>query len=140
MPMDLIPLCTVHARVRPPIDIGPGPAGFRRIVEVESVTVEGDRLRGSAQGGAAADWIVVGANGIATLDVRFTFQTHDGATIFVQYSGRVDTNPPREERVIHVAPLFETSDPRYTWLNAVQAVGAGSFAEDGVAYEWFEVR
>ena len=33
----------------------------------------------------------------------------------------------------YVAPVFETGDPRYAWLNAVQAVGKGklTLAADG---------
>lgn len=140
MPLELAPLFTLTAVVRPPILVGETPAGTRMIVEVERVTIEGDRIRGSAEGGAAADWITVGPGGIATLDVRFTFTTDDGALVYVQYGGRMDANPPREDRVIHAAARFETSDPRYTWLNAVQAVGRGGFRPEGVVYEWYEVR
>lgn len=140
MPLELVPLCTVTAQVRPPIAVGEGPAGMRNIVQVDRVTVEGERLAGVGEGGPAGDWIIVGPGGVGTLDVRFTFTTHDGATIFVQYNGRLDMRPPREERVIHVAPRFETGDPRYAWLNLVQAVGRGGFTDAGVVYEWFEVR
>jgi hypothetical protein len=42
----------------PPIEVGAGCAGTRVIVEVASVQVEGDRLRGEMVGAAAADWLL----------------------------------------------------------------------------------
>ena len=39
-----------------------------------------------------------------------------------------------------MAPKFETSDERYTWLNAVQAVGKGELGAGTVSYEIAEVR
>ena len=39
-----------------------------------------------------------------------------------------------------MAPKFETSDERYAWLNAVQAVGKGQLGRGTVSYEIAEVR
>ena len=39
-----------------------------------------------------------------------------------------------------MAPKSETSDERYTWLNAVQAVGKGQLCAGTVSYETAEVR
>ena len=36
---------------------------------------------------------------------------------------------------IRTAPLFETSDPRYAWLNTLQAVGIGGCEGLIVSYE-----
>ncbi len=102
--------------------------------------LEGERLRAGSEGGAAADWVLMGPGAVATVDVRFAVETDDGATIFVQYGGRIDASVPREQWEIRVAPRFETSDERYTWLNTVQAVGKGHITPEGVTYEWFEVR
>ena len=140
MSIELVPLCTVRAVTRPPIVVGEGPAGRRSIIEVASVRLEGERLRAGSEGGAAADWVLMGPGAVATVDVRFAVETDDGATIFVQYGGRIDASVPREQWEIRVAPRFETSDERYTWLNTVQAVGKGHITPEGVTYEWFEVR
>ena len=43
-------------------------------------------------------------------------------------------------RPIYVAPLFETGDPRYSWLNSIQAVGKGLLDGNRLSYEWFEAR
>ena len=38
---------------------------------------------------------------------------------------------------LRTAPLFETGDERYTWLNSIQAVGIGTVNDDQteVSYE-----
>lgn len=140
MSLELVPLCNVVVAVEPPSVVGEGPAGTRTIVGVREVRVEGERLRGTTPVGPGGDWLVIGPGGVATIDARFGFETHDGALVYVQYHGRMDASVPREERVIHVAPRFETADPRYAWLNLVQAVGRGTFGPEGVRYEWYEVR
>jgi hypothetical protein len=41
----------------------------------------------------------------------------------------------------YVAPVFETGDERYAWLNRIQAIGRGILYEDiSLHYEWYEVR
>ncbi len=142
MAIELVPLCTLHVQLKPPIEVGAGPCGTRLIVEVASAQVQGDRLRGEMVGSAAADWLLVGPEGTGTLDIRATIRTDDGATIFMQYHGRSDLSegldPPK---TIYVAPRFETCDERYTWLNQIQAIGKGIVHEDfSLDYEWCEVR
>jgi hypothetical protein len=71
-----------------------------------------------------------------------TVRTDDGATIFVQYQGRVDLSQGFQFPLnAYVAPRFETGDERYAWLNRIQAVGKGTINEDlSVDYEWYEIR
>ena len=105
------------------------------------MTVSGDRLRGEMKGQASADWVTL-MGAVASVDVRATFKTDDGAIIFSQYQGRIDfTNGPGTAPV-YVAPLFETSDERYQWLNFVQAAGVGTMNGAGTElhYEWYELR
>jgi len=58
-----VPLCTLHMQLKPPIVVGTACAGRRVIVEVASVEVKGDRLRGEMMGAAAADWLLIGPEG-----------------------------------------------------------------------------
>ena len=51
------------------------------IFEIASVQVKGDRLSGEMLGAAAADWVTVGPDGMATLDIRETIRTDDGAVV-----------------------------------------------------------
>jgi hypothetical protein len=135
MAVELVPLCNLDVILRDPIVIGDGPAGNRMIFEVESVRVTGERISGKMVGQAAADWLVVHGS-VGTLDVRATLETDDGALVYAHYQGRALLDTGR----IYVAPMFETSDERYDWLNAVQAVGKGTLEGNRLRYEWYEVR
>ena len=139
MTPELVPLCSIDIVMGESQMIGDGPAGFRVIAEVGSGTVSGDRVRGTLAGRAMADWIVVNG-GVATVDVRGAMQTDDGALIYVTYGGRIDMSGGALTEPIYVAPRFETSDERYTWLNLVQAVGIGKLDGENLHYDWFELR
>ncbi|MHA6631947.1 DUF3237 domain-containing protein [Pseudonocardia sichuanensis] len=142
MALELVPLCTLRVQLKPPIEVGAGPAGTRLIFEVATAKLEGDRLNGEVTGSAAADWLVIGAEGTASLDIRVTFRTDDGAIIFGQYTGRADVSNGLEPPItIYVAPRFETGDERYAWINRIQAIGKGVVQDDlSLDYEWYEVR
>jgi len=142
MAIELVPLCAIHIQLRPPIEVGAGPAGTRLVFELASVQVKGDRLRAELLGAAAADWAVVGPDGTGSLDIRETLRSDDGAVIFVQYNGRLDASQGLQfPMTIYVAPRFETGEERYAWLNRIQAVGKGILNEDlSLDYEWYEVR
>ena len=118
--------------------VGNGPAGVRLVVEVESMHFTSDRLRGELVGGAAADWVTV-VGTVGTLDVRATIRTDDGAIVFTHYQGRMDLSNGPGTSPIYVAPVFETGDERYAWLNTVQAVGKGTVNGTELVYEWYEV-
>jgi hypothetical protein len=142
MAIELVPLCTLHIQLKPPIEIGAGPSGTRLIIELASAQVKGDRLSGEMLGSAAADWALIGPEGTGTLDVRAAFRTDDGATIFTQYHGRLDASKGLEPPfTVYATPRFETCDKRYMWLNRIQAIGKGIVHEDfSLDYEWYEVR
>ncbi len=80
----------------------------------------------------------------------------DGALIYVAYAGVERDRPssaqapagtvlgPRDFSVWMIAPLFETSAPKYAWLNDVQGVGRMVEYKEGaggyVKYEIYSVR
>ena len=138
MAIELIPLCEVDVTLAEPILVGPGPAGMRVIGEVIAARATG-RLSGSLKGKAAADWLVLHGD-VGMLDVRVAIETDDGAVVFAQYNGRMDISAGLGAKPAYVAPRFETGDPRYAWLNLVQAVGKGQFNGLMLHYEWYEVR
>ena len=139
MSIELVPLMHATINLREPILIPDTPSGTRLIVEVESATFEGDRIKGKQKGVAAADWLTVGPEGTGTLDVRATLETDDGALIFSFYRGRLDaTNPVGTS--IYAAPLYETGDERYAWINKIQAVAKGKTDGRLLEYEIYEVR
>ncbi|GAC1546886.1 MAG: DUF3237 domain-containing protein [Acidimicrobiales bacterium] len=139
MALELLPLCTLDVTLADPIVVGEGPAGLRIIYEVVEASMEGARLNAKMRGGASADWITVSGT-VGSLDVRATFETEDGAIIYAAYRGRTDVSQGPGAAPIYVAPLFECGDPRYSWLNSLQAVGKGELTGSALHYEWFELR
>ena len=86
--------------------------------------------------------MTVGTDGTALMDVRLTLETEDGALIYVEYGGRRDFSQiyKGHDAPVYIAPRFETSDERYTWLNKIQAIGKGVAVGDSRVYEIYEVR
>lgn len=147
--MRLEPLMTYHADLLSPVAVGAGPYGNRLIVEVTGGAFEGPRLRGRLLTGGG-DWLLVDADGVGHLDVRASFETHDGALIYVQYYGRLELTDAVMaalggsgetrfgDQYFFSQPRFETGDARYRWLNHVIAVGQGRVLPNRVEYQVFE--
>jgi Protein of unknown function (DUF3237) len=85
------------------------------------------------------------------LDVRLVLRTTDGALILMTYQC-LRVGPPkviekldRGEAVdpasyyFRMNPMFETSAPKYDWLNRIIAIGTGHRLPDGPIYSIFEV-
>ena len=138
--IELVPLCTATITLADPLVLPNTPSGTRVIVEVIDAVYEGDRLSGKHKGVAAADWMTVGPEGTGTLDVRGTLETHDGALVYVTYRGRLDLSVPPGSAPTYAAPLYETGDERYAWLNRIQAVAKGTIDGQTLTYEIAEVR
>lgn len=138
--MELVPLCTATITLAEPIILPNTPAGTRVIAEVRDATLEGERLRGRLEGVAAADWMTLGPEGTGTLDVRAVFRTHDDALVYTWYRGRLDLSVAPGSAPVYAAPLYDTGDERYAWLNRIQAVAKGTIAGSTLTYEIAEVR
>jgi uncharacterized protein DUF3237 len=113
------------------------------IVDVTDFRIAGERLNGRMKSRAVADWGSLAADGTFQLDVRFTMETDDGALVFVQYNGRCDlSGGPQAPGPVYAAPRFETGDPRYAWLNRIQAVQKGQvdFGKGEIVYQIYELR
>jgi hypothetical protein len=82
---ELVHEFTYTADLEPPVSVGTGPYGTRFIFSATGGSFEGDRLKGTIAPGTV-DWLLLGADNIARLDVRATLDTHDGA-------GRIRTAP-----------------------------------------------
>ena len=143
-------LMTFTADLKPPVDIGGGPAGTRQIYDVTGGSFEGPRLKGSvlASGG---DWLLMGSDGVGRLDVRAPLETDDGARIYVQYYGVLVMNEAVGKALSEggetqygdtyfmTQPRFETGDPNYAWLNSVVAVAEGRALPSAVEYRVYQV-
>lgn len=115
-------LARMEVQLAEQIDLGNGPKGHRVIVNVLSLRFIAEDFEAELATDDAADWATLSDNGtLAALDVRATLKTSDGAIIYVEYGGRMDMSTG----LLATAPTFQTSAPRYLWLNRIQAVAAG---------------
>lgn len=134
----------------PALALGLTPYGQRKIVKVTGGSLVGPRLRAEVLPGGG-DWALVRGDGVLMLDVRLTLRTHDGALIHVTYTGLRHMPQPVAERMargevvgpeemyFRVAPVFETGDPRYDWLNRIICVGVGERPRPGPRYHLHEI-
>ncbi len=136
--LELVSLGRMVAGLREPFVLPRTPGGTRLIFEVTDGHIEGERLRGRMVGNSAADWLTVGPEGTGSLDVRALLETHDGALVFIHYTGRIDMSLIGAP--VYASPRFDTGDERYLWLNRIQAVGKGAFDGTTLIYDLFELR
>jgi hypothetical protein len=131
--------------------IGKTPFGERTTYIVGEGVFTGPKLRGRILAGGG-DWFVRGANDLARLDVRKTFETDDGALIHVTYIGLYKFNAAVSRTLsaggdaqfgdtLFMAQVqFETGDPRYAWLNETLAVAEARETAAGVEYQLFALE
>ena len=153
------PLCVADFLVEGAImPLGQSPWTSRRVGYVTGGRFEGPRLSGEilpgggnwSTGGEIAPGEVAG-----TFDARVLWRTHDDAVVYVTYTGRsvvseavsaAFRDPTRADGVpasdyyIRIAPVFETADPRYAWLNGILAVGCGRRTSTGIRHSIFAIR
>jgi len=143
-------LLKYYANLSAPLEVGVGSFGNRVIIEVNGGEFEGPKLKGKIRTAGCADWLIFDNDGIAHLDVRATFETHDGALIYVQYYGNMVVNEAMQAALagtgdidyggteFFTTPRMETGDERYKWLNKVVAVGQGRVMKGRVEYEVYQ--
>jgi hypothetical protein len=143
------PLFVLREQVPPLLVVGQTPNAFRRIGVIQGGSFEGDRLSGEVVSGN--DWQAVRADSCIKLDVRLVLRTIDGALIVMTYQC-LRAGPPsviekldKGEAVdptsyyFRMNPMFETSAPKYDWMNRIIAIGSGYRLADGPIYSIFEV-
>jgi hypothetical protein len=125
------------------------PAGSRNIVQVTGGTFEGPRLKGTIVG-PGGDWTMRRPDGATILDVRLILQTDDNQRIYMTYRG-VIYRPPQQPAAgggaaasaaptyFRTTPVFETTSPKYDWLNRIIAVGSAFTAPGKAAYHVYEI-
>ena len=124
----------VETMKNPPEVIGPVPGGIRVNFYVVDGEISGPRLRGRVRP-VGGDWFTVRTDGVGILDVRATFESHDGALIETAFTGVGDLGEDGYQKFLRqelplslqlrVAPRFRTAHPDYEWLNRVQCIGVG---------------
>ncbi|KUI35598.1 hypothetical protein AU195_14995 [Mycobacterium sp. IS-1496] len=127
------------------------PVGMRATYVIAEGRCEGPRIRADVLPGGG-DWVVLGADGVARLDVRATLRTDDGAHIHLTNTGRVSMSAVAAQRFSSGAllrydeiyarssPLFDTDDHRYRWLTGLHTVAINEVSRSAVHYKVFAVR
>jgi hypothetical protein len=121
------------------------------VIGITGGEFDGPLLTGKVLPGGA-DWQIVHEDWAATIDTRYTLETHDGALIYVATRG--SRTGPREvlqriaageavdpaEYYFRVTVQYETSAPEYEWLNWVVGVASALRLADQVEYDAYVVR
>lgn len=135
----------------PPELIGAMPEGIRVNFYSSGGEITGANIRGKIRA-VGGDWVTVRKDGMALLDVRATFETHDGALILVTYQGTIDFGEDGHDKFlrrdlpsvaqIRTSPRFLTSHPGYLWLNRLHCVGLGEYrtASNEASYDVYAIR
>ncbi len=144
------PLFQLREQVPPLYVVGKTPNAFRRVGIVTGGSFAGERLSGQVVSGGN-DWQAVRGDGCTKLDVRLLLNTTDDALIVLTYQV-LRHGPPAVMQAIdrgdivdpasyyfRLTGLFETSAPKYDWLNRVIAIGIGDRRPLGPIYHMFEV-
>ena len=149
--LELEPLMKIEVTLEPIRDLGDTPLGRRRIIGITGGRFTGARLAGIVLPGGA-DWQLIRADGSAFLDARYTLQTDDGALIYVSNQGyrhgpkeameRLGRGEEVDPALIYTrtSPRFETSAPKYAWLNRTLFVGSGVRRRASVELDLYEVK
>ena len=62
-----------------------------------------------------------------------------GCTVEDLFRDPAQPDVPHSDYYIRIAPVFETADPRYAWLNGVLAVGCGHRTATGIRHSVFAI-
>ncbi|UOM34927.1 DUF3237 domain-containing protein [Acuticoccus sp. I52.16.1] len=148
-PPRLAHLVDLRVELGPPMELGSGRAGRRRIIPILGGTVTG-RITGRIAN-HGADWQTVFDDGLAELDTRYLVETDDGALIEIRNFGYRHGSPEVLARLaagenvdaaqyyMRTHPRFETGAPRYAWLNRTICIGTGAREAAAVRMHVFEV-
>lgn len=117
-------------------EVGHTAKGIRKIVPITGGTFEGPTIKGKVVGGGY-DWQLIRTEGVAEIDARYILQTDDGALITIVNTG-LRHGPPEvmqrlakgedvdpSEYYFRSIPVFETGEPKYSWLTRSIFIASG---------------
>ncbi len=143
MAVGLKEICTIQVDLAAQAqEVGAGPLGHRRILEIAGGTVRGERLQGVVLPGGA-DWMLLGPDGWGRLDVRMQLRMDDEALVYASAQGVVELNKQVlaaiaageetgfEDQYYRSAMRLEAGDERYAWVNRAVFIAEGRIAPRG---------
>lgn len=125
----------VLVELEPAHTAGSGPWGERRLIPIVGGHFEGPRMRGVVLPGGA-DWQVVHANGMVTVDTHYGLRTDDEALIYISTHGVRVATPHYYFRIF---ATLETGAQQYYWLNERIFVAAVAPQTGAVMYDLYVV-
>ncbi len=141
---------TLRVEVGPPIELGPGPRGERRVIPITGGRAEGPGLSGAILAGGA-DTQLVRPDGVAEIDASYVIETDSGERVLVRNVG-VRHGPAealaalRRGEIVDPAeiyfrtiPTFDTSSATLASLTRDLFVGTGARFPDHVALRFFRL-
>lgn len=130
----------------------PTPAGSKIIYPIKGGTISGE-INGKVLP-IGADFGTLISPTTFKLEIREVIQTTDSATIYVTYNGFIHADAETfgllvsgnakqvspDRYYFRINPIFETTSPKYDWLNHTLAIGVGTVTETGVSYILYAIR
>lgn len=142
-------LCDIRVDLEPAQPIAT-PIGTETVFIIKRGRVEGSEISGEVLPGGG-DWLLVGDDQLARVDVRATIRTDDGALIHYTARGTIQIPAdglerlaagerlPFEETYVRTTPSFETADQRYSWLNRLVLVTHSQVSQDHIDHRMYRV-
>lgn len=147
-------LFDMEATLKAPQVVGPVLTGTRVILLVSEGSVKSNKLTGTLLPGSG-DWGLIVDSTTFKVDARATIKTDDGALIYMTYSGVIHAEAkqfamllggrsnevPASDYYFRTNPVFETSAPKYAWLNHTLAIGVGRMPSPGkITYRIYAIK
>jgi hypothetical protein len=152
-----VPLNTEYAftatvKVAAPIVVGQGPLGLRRFIPITGGTVSGPLLTAKVLEGSG-DWQVIRADGVISLEARYTLETTEGIRMSVVNHGlrvasakvtarmmRGDAVAPGEYYFRTAAEFEAPLGSKYEWLNKTLFIGVAERKSDAAIVHFYRVN
>ena len=141
----------LEATLAPPLELGAGTRGRRRIVAQTGGTFSGPEIRGRLLPGASADWQTLLPDGSVLGDIRSTLETDRGDLLYVRSHSIRHGSPEVLERLgrgedvdpgeytFRAWTEIETAASDLDWLNKGVFISVGGRQATGVIYDTYLV-
>lgn len=143
-------VCRITARVAPLVSLGKTKYGERRYVPITGGQVDGSILSGDVLPGGI-DWQIRRHDGTLDVSAQYVIRTKDGALIEVESRGyrhgpvevmerlAEGESVSPDEYYFRTAMMFQTSNPRWAYLNSAVAIGKATRLPDAAVLDVYLV-
>jgi len=148
--MGIVHEFTLHIITGDQFAVGDVPSGTRLVAAVNGGWAKGERISGHLVG-PSADWLLIGSDGFAQIDVRTQLHTDDGADLYLSYTGSLEMNEAVmgavaisgdtafDDQYWYMHMRIESGSEQYQWVNRTLFVGHGRMVAGGPEYEVYRL-